>query len=131
MPITYDMDQARRRLTALATGAVTYADVLAHLEMEQLDDGLALHELIEATNATSVLSAAEVRGVVERLRELGRVSGLGPTAVVVGNDVSYGILRMLETLVEDVCDVRPFRHRAEAEAWLETIPQPRPPNPRQ
>ena len=131
MPITYDLDQARRRLAAVATGAVTYPDVLAHLEMERLDDGLPLHELINATNATAVLSTEEVRGVVEQLRGLGRVNALGPTAVVVGNDVSYGILRMLETLVEDVCDVRPFRNRAEAEAWLETIPQPRPPKPRQ
>ena len=131
MPITYDMDQARRRLAAVATGSVTYPDVLAHLEMERLDDGLPVHELIQATNATAVLSTAEVRGVVDRLRELGRVNALGPTAVVVGNDVSYGILRMLETLVEDVCDVRPFRHRADAEAWLETIPQPRPPKPSQ
>ena len=129
MPITYDIDQAQRRLGVLATGAVTYSDVLAHLEMERLDDGLPFHELIEATNAIAVLSTEEVRGVVERLRELGRVHALGPTAVVVGNDVSYGILRMLEMLVEDVCDVRPFRNRAEAEAWLETI-QPRPPKPR-
>ena len=78
-----------------------------------------------------VLSREEVEGAVERLRELGRVNALGPTAVVVGNDVSYGILRMLETLVEDFCDVRPFRNRAEAEGWLETMPQARPPKPRQ
>ncbi|HEY6147960.1 MAG TPA: hypothetical protein VIZ69_09690 [Thermoanaerobaculia bacterium] len=63
--------------------------------------------------------------------ELGRVHALGPTAVIVCNDVSYGILRMLETLVEDVCDVRPFRDRADGEAWLQSVRDPRPPKPRQ
>ncbi len=52
MPITYDIDKGRRRLVAVATGAVTYPDVLAHLDMERLDGGLLLHELIDATNAT-------------------------------------------------------------------------------
>ncbi len=92
--------------------------------------GLPLHEFIDAARATADLSSNDVRAIVERLRQLGRLHALGPTTVVVGDDVSYGILRMLEVLVEDVCDVRPFRDRAEAEAWLETIPRARPPKER-
>lgn len=126
MPITYAIDRTRRRLTAVATGVVTYPEVLAHLEMERLEEGLPLHEVIDGTRATAALSAADVRAIVERLRRLGRLHALGPTAVVVGDDVSYGTLRMLQILVEDVCDICPFRDRAEAEAWLETIPRARP-----
>ncbi len=131
MAITYEIDKARRRLAAVATGAVPYPDVLAHLEMERLDDGLPFHELIDATNATAELNTGPVRAIVDRRRVLGRAHALGPTAVIVGDDLSYGILRMLETLVEDVCDIRPFRDHAEAEAWLETIPLPRSPKERQ
>jgi hypothetical protein len=117
--ITYSIDRKKRRLTAVATGAVTYPEVLAHLEMERRDGGLPLQELIDGARATAALSAADVREIVQRLREVGRLGALGPTAIVVHDDASYGMMRMLEILVEDVCDVRPFRDRAEAEAWLE------------
>lgn len=127
MPITYSIDRARRWLFAEAKGSVTYSEVVAHLGKERNDNGLPFNELIDATQATVVFSNAEVRKIVELLRDLGRHNALGPTAVVTGNDISYGTMRMLEILVEDVCDVRPFRDRSEAEAWLKTIPVPRPP----
>jgi hypothetical protein len=37
---------------------------------------------------------------------------------VVANDYAYGMLRMLEILLDDVCLVRPFRERDAAEQWL-------------
>ncbi len=126
MPITYSVDRERRRLSTEATGSVTYSEVVAHLDKERFDNGLPLTELIEATQATVAFSPDEVRQIVKRLRDLGRRYALGPTAVVVGNDFSYGILRMLEILVEDVCDIRPFRNRGEAEEWLNAVPKPRP-----
>ena len=128
MPITYSIDRARQRLLAVATGAVSCAEILEHLEKERFDGGLPLPELGDATRATVALSPAEVRDVVSRLRELGYQNALGPCAVVVGDDLSYGVLRMLEVLVEDVCDVRPFRSGNEAEKWLDSIAGPRPPS---
>jgi hypothetical protein len=127
MPIKYRVDRAGRRLITVAEGSVTYSDIAAHLEKERIDNGLLLPELIEATQATAAVSTAEVRKIVDRLREMGHRNALGPTAVVVGNDLSYGLVRMLEILLEDVCDIRPFRNRSEAEEWLKAIPMPRPP----
>jgi hypothetical protein len=91
-------------------------------------DGLPLPEFVDATNATINLTVEEVRGVVERVRDLGRHNALGPTAVLVGNDVSFGIVRMGEALVGDVADVRPFRDRAAAEEWLGAVRRPRSPS---
>ena len=99
MPIAYSIDRARRRLSAVARSIVTYPEVMAHLGKERDDNGLPLHELIDATQATVAFSPSEVRQIVERLRYLGRSSALGPTAVITGNDVSYGIMRMLEMQV--------------------------------
>lgn len=123
MPITYTIDPGRRWLNAVATGWLSYAEIAHHLAMERDDGGLPLAELGDATQAIVDLSQPEVRRVVELLRDLGEHNALGPTAVVVGNEVSYGVLRMLGMLVEDVCAVRPFRDRAKAEEWL--IEQPR------
>lgn len=118
MPIAYSVDRERRWLFAVADGEVGFPEIATHLRKERDDGGLPFPELIDATRATVALSGAEVRRVVDLLRDLGHQSALGPTAVVVGGDVSYGVMRMLEILVEDVCIVRPFLSRLEAEEWL-------------
>jgi len=127
MPITYAIDRSQKRLVTTALGNVTYPEIVAHLEMERDDGGLPLSEFIDASLANLNISALEVRLIVDQLQSLGRRNALGPTAILVGNDVSYGIVRMLEILVEGVSDIRPFRRRAEAEEWLKAIPMPRPP----
>jgi len=98
---------------------VTYSEVSAHLAKRHEDDGLLLREIVEATHATAAFGAPEVRLIVDEPCELGRRHDLGPTAVVVGDDVSYGVLRMLEVMVEHCCDIRPFHTRLEAEQWLD------------
>jgi hypothetical protein len=127
MSITYTIDRARRRLFTVAEGSVTFSDITAHLEKERNDNGLPFTELIDATRATVAFNTSDVRRIVDRLRNLGRNNALGPTAILTGDDVSYGIMRMLEMMVSDVCDVRPFRSRGKAEEWLNAIPMPRPP----
>jgi hypothetical protein len=44
--------------------------------------------------------------------------------VVVSDDVSYGMLRLLEILLDDIAAVRPFRAGEEREAkhWLASAP---------
>jgi hypothetical protein len=55
------------------------------------------------------------------LRWLGERTRLGPTAVVVDSDLAYGIVRMVEILVQDVCLVKPFRDKLDAELWLDQV----------
>ena len=64
---------------------------------------------------------ADVRRIVELLRSLSRESKLGRTAILVSTDYAYGLMRMLETLVEDVCQLRVFREEQEARAWLNAM----------
>jgi hypothetical protein len=118
MAISLEVDHARRRVYARAPGPVTFMNILAHLEQESREGGLPYRELIDARGCEPQVSSAEVREVVDLLRRLGQSSPLGPTAVVVDSDVAYGMLRMLEILLDDVCQVQPFREVAEAESWL-------------
>jgi hypothetical protein len=53
--------RAGRLLFAEAKGSVTYSEVVAHLGKERDDSGLPFTEIIDATEARSALSAAEVR----------------------------------------------------------------------
>jgi hypothetical protein len=120
MPVTLTIDRDRSEATTVATGRITMADIRSHIESERMHRGLPYREWIDAAQATADLSSAEAREVVDILRRLGRESALGPTAILVSNDVTYGMARMVEILLDDVAAVRPFRSGEEAEArkWL-------------
>src|ERR1700754_3994358 len=109
MSVTFVVDHEKRKVFAKAEGTITLEQIKRHLEEERLKNGISYGELIDARAAVTDLSATDVRAVVALLRSLAERSPLGPTAVVVDNDLSYGMLRMLEILVSDVCIVKPFR----------------------
>jgi hypothetical protein len=119
--IGYSVDVKHRLVTTVAQGMVSAADVREHLSSEQRDSALPFRELIDARHAWIDFSPAEVRELVELLRSLSLQHYLGPTAVVVSSPVAFGVMRMLETLVEDVCVVRAFRDFAQAESWVRDV----------
>ena len=118
MIVTLGADDASRVLTVIAEGAVDFEEIRAHLLDERADGALGYRELIDARRATPAVTPADVRRVVDLVRSEAHGVALGPTAVVVSNDVAYGMLRMLEILVEDVAAIRPFRDYREAVKWL-------------
>jgi len=118
MSITYEIDRERNELRVTAWGTITFAEVSAHLLRERQDLVLPWKELIDARSAAPELSSPDVRRIVDLLRDAARTNRLGPTAVVVSTPVAYGMMRMLQILVEDTCIIHPFRVLAEAEQWL-------------
>ena len=123
MGIKLRVDHHRRETYAVAVGAISLADVRSHIEEERAAGGLAYPELIDAREATPDVTAAEVRDVVDQLRHMALDETLGPTAIVVGSEVAFGMLRMLEILIEEVTIIRPFRDYEDAVRWLEGLRQ--------
>jgi len=119
--IGHSVDVKLRLVTTVAEGVVSVADVREHLSSEQRDSALPFRELIDARHAWIDFSPAEVRELVDLLRSLSIQHYLGPTAVVVSSPVAFGVMRMLEALVEDVCVVRPFHDVAQAESWIRDV----------
>lgn len=124
MPLVHVFDTQRNRLNCRARGPITWGDIQHHLEAERADQYLGHAELIDATEATVAFSGDEVRHIVESVRQLGTAHRLGPTAIVVSGDLAYGVVRMLEVLLEGICPVRPFRTTAQAEEWLAAVSVP-------
>jgi hypothetical protein len=118
MAVTQKVDHDRCEMYAIADGPITMDDIRKHLAAEHGDRGLGYRELIEASGATVDFSPSDVRTTIGLLRAYGQEEALGPTAIVVGNDCAYGMMRMLAILLEDVCALQPFRTRLEAEEWL-------------
>lgn len=121
MSITATYDHAHRRVMAVAEGRVTLEQIRDHLEEERQEPGLAYSELIDARAADPDLPPADIRVLVELLRWLGERTRLGPTAVLVTTDFQFGMTRIVEMLVEDVCLIKPFRTEADAERWLAKV----------
>lgn len=118
MPIIFTVDHQRHDVRAVAIGPVTFDDVRRHILQERHWRGLSYPEFFDARGAGIALSPSEVRKLVEMLRTLASETRLGPTAVLVSSDQAFGVFRMIEMLVEDVCEVKPFRDEAAARAWL-------------
>jgi ABC-type transporter Mla MlaB component len=118
LDLTHSGDLERNEVARIAEGTVTLAEVRAYLLRDIQDSEQPYRELIDARRAVVKLSSAEVQEIVELLRSLSRSYRLGRIAVVVSTDVAYGMMRMLQMLVGDVCVVQPFRDVAEAERWL-------------
>jgi hypothetical protein len=121
--ITTKIDHERHLILVRAEGPITLKDIVTHLEEEHFEGGLTYRELIDARGYFPDFSGADVRSIVALLRSLGNESRLGPTAIIVDTDVGYGMARMAEMLVEDVCAVRPFRKMEEAQEWLAAFPE--------
>lgn len=116
--LSHTVDARRNEVTTTAEGTVTVEEVRNHLSREKSDFALPYRELIDARQAVVRFSSSELQEIVELLRSLARRHRLGRTAVVVSTDVAYGIMRMFQILVEDVCEVQPFRDVTTATRWL-------------
>lgn len=118
MPITSIIDHDLYYMEVFAGGPIGWEEVKTHLLEERLERGLSYRELIDARAATPAWSAAQAREIVALLSTFGRKSALGPTAIVVSSEFAFGMIRMLEILLEDVCIVKPFHDYDEAAQWL-------------
>jgi hypothetical protein len=118
MHLIMTLDHAHRRISAKAEGVVNLADILGHLDDERRAGVLSYRELIDGRGARPAFAAEEVRKLVACIRELAASHRIGRAAVLVDSDLAYGMLRMLEMLVEDAAAIRPFRSEEAAEAWL-------------
>ena len=125
MPIVMEFDTASSRLRTTATGELTLADLLGHIDNEERAAHLGAPELFDARDATTNLAAPEVRRLVDVMRSYAKQQAIGPTALVTRNDVVFGMARMYGILSNDF-DPRfaVFRNMTDAERWLEAGAEP-------
>jgi hypothetical protein len=124
MPISYRIDETRRRIYTRAEGVVTYAELRAHMNAEAGEPAASYSELFDCSGATTDVTPEDVRRLAWERQEVARRQPPGPVAVVATDDLFFGMLRMYDMLTERVRPLRVFRHRQEAEQWLDDISRP-------
>ena len=125
MPIVMEFDTAGNRLRTTAIGELTLADLLGHIDNEERAVHLGAPELFDARDATTTLTAPEVRRLVDVMRSYAKQQALGPTALVTRSDVVFGMARMYGILSNDF-DPRfgVFRNLTDAVRWLDAGAEP-------
>lgn len=121
MGIRFTVDHATKIVVAVAEGPVRFGDIRTHLLEERSYQGLPYSEILDARNAIPEVTSNDVRAIVELLQELHRENKLGPTAIIVGSELAFGMARMLEILTDDICAIRPFWNFDEAATWLQDL----------
>lgn len=121
MPISYVIDQELRLIRSRAVGVISFADLSAHMRAELGGESSTYPELFDCTDATTDLTADEVRKLVQSRAEIAKQHQAAPVAIVATNDVLYGMLRMFDALTNELRPIRVFRNTRQAEDWLASL----------
>ncbi|HEV2521284.1 MAG TPA: hypothetical protein VGT24_02790 [Candidatus Acidoferrales bacterium] len=118
MPVSYQIDKARRLVTSTASGFLTAADILAHQRklLADTDFDPTCSQIVNCTAVTGInLSAEEVRAVASTAI----FSAHSRRAVVVSTDEQFGFARLFKMLreAEGEYGIQVFRDPAEALRW--------------
>ena len=122
MPVTYEIDSARRLVRTRCVGAVTVAEVLTHFdELERDPERPAqLDVILDLTGSTTLPESDQLRVVAARVGEV-QAPRFGRVAIVADRDSMFGMARMFEVFAQaHFAESRVFRQVDEAERWLAT-----------
>jgi hypothetical protein len=112
------LDHDHHRLLTLCVGAVTTEDLVNHLEHLDACGLIGYDQLTDLTEAHFASDTGQLRWLAAVIRTKTLVCPLGRTAYLVGNDLAFGLTRMLSAFAEPEHTINVFRHRFEALEWL-------------
>lgn len=120
--IFMQVDHARRRADTTWSGVFDLEAVVASCKRRTEEGAHGYAQLIEATSAEVARSFEDARRlpqVVERLiHQSTELGPAGPTAVVVGKALDFGMCRMIGAYFEPAGKVAVFYTEKDAELWL-------------
>ncbi len=124
MPITYEIDREQNLIVTTASGTLTDDDVLG-LKARLVQDKHfkpGMRELSDIRNIDRLdVTPAGVRAMVKQDRDDAVIVSSHRLAIVLSDDVAFGMARMYQMLTESTMDdVGVFRDIEEAKSWLKS-----------
>jgi hypothetical protein len=127
MPIRFERDDERRRLTVTASGPVTVSDVAEFISNQQAIGAWTYSVLLDAREADIVgFDREQVSGLADHLATVAGGRRRGPVAAVADAESSAELTRIYVALCSRVSGlvIGVFHDFASAEEWLAQIPPP-------
>jgi hypothetical protein len=121
MPITARIDETGR-VYILASGLVTYEHVRQFVWETRARPARGSPQLFDARAAQTDLTAEEMQGLRNTIRDQFERGDIGPTAIVAGADSVFGMdPRYQSYTAGHTTPVRVFSELAPAEEWLASL----------
>ena len=118
MPITFRIDRPARLIRAAVRGDFTAAEMLATVTAAAVQAGPGFAVLSDHREIGEPATREQIEQLVEHLAALQRHFAHARWAVIVSKPASFGMMRMLEMMVERVpMTVRVFVDAERAERW--------------
>jgi hypothetical protein len=121
MPVTYHIDAAAGLIATRCSGEITFEEVKDHFESVGSEPLLParLDVLLDLSALNTAPDSTQLRDAIYAMERLNARVQWGHCAVVVSNDLMYGMFRMFEAYSDELFQSsRVFRDRKEAEAWF-------------
>ena len=123
MPLTYERDDRRRRITLTAVGTVTLEESMTTLERKAQDDAWDYATVYDGRDRDGSFDSTEIVHLVSRIAVLSKQYGpAGPLAIVRVEEAGLGTGRMFEIFSNESGRlVGVFRTVPDAERWLDGL----------
>jgi hypothetical protein len=121
MPITYHIKKQEELIHTRCGGDVSFQEVLDHFTRLEQDPHRPqrLDVLLDLRDVTSTPTINQLQAVSAQIGRTRQSVDFGFCAIVVSQDLLFGLARMFEAFVEGkFTETRVFRSASGAEAWL-------------
>jgi len=116
--VSTEIDREKKRLFVRFVGRVTYSQV-EEMILSSAKQGIVSYPLlIDARQVTIDLFPEDVNRLRDLLLDLSTKTEIGPTAVLISDDLSEQGTQLVGMVTKGLCEVRGFAERADAEQWL-------------
>jgi hypothetical protein len=119
MPVSYFIDQEKKRIYTRATGTVNFIDLREHMRSELGRQAAAYPELFDCTDATAELDADDMRMLVKERSQIAQVQNAAPVAIVAPTENFFDLFKIFDALTTNIRPIAVFRQTADAEHWLD------------
>jgi len=123
VPLTKQIEQPQQLTIITGAGELSYDEVLNTIRSFYAESPT-LNVLCDLRQASAGrISSSQVNQIAELIQKLKRVRKGGRTAIVSSRDVTFGVARMLEALInipndDFAYELRVFRKIKDANRWL-------------
>jgi hypothetical protein len=119
MPITFRAEHGAKVIVTTATGIVSCADILDHIQAKVVSDVLSYAELFDARDVTLDVSVAELKSIAVKSREAIGKHQPGRVAVLTDSSFIYGLAKLYASLTEkDNPQFKIFQDMDAARSWI-------------
>ncbi|HEY1251671.1 MAG TPA: hypothetical protein VGH97_10815 [Thermoanaerobaculia bacterium] len=123
MPVSYEIDPRRNRITTRCIGDTTLSEVLEHFDLLEREPNRPPHldVLLDLTEQTNLPTAQQIQAAASRIGMAKWMIDFRACAIVVNRDALFGMLRMFEVFAHPHFErLRVFRDMSQARTWLES-----------